>query len=238
MTQQPDRRRAGLFPSWLLWPVLAAPLLVFLVSTLPIWSPIDTSCRAVTELLERLDIESAGSDPNLLVIGGTRLKAWNRRSGPEVPRGEYRLLAAPELTVATVAGCFQRSVAHYRPATTLLLVEDTEVLADPQALLRNLDELEQQRTYWSVSPHLVIATPAALPAVQDDAPDLQRFRQELSERAVPGSGTRILNLDQLFTGEDGKIDPELFWPDGQTLTREGYQRLETYFFQLAGAGAA
>jgi len=236
MTQQVDRRRGALLPHWLLGPVLAAPLLVFFVSVLRVTAPIEElPCEGMRGLLEAADVDAAGSDPSVLVVGSGRLQRWYNRSGPASPRPEFRILAAPQLTLGTVARCFERSIAHYQPATTLLVIDADEVLTDAQAALAAIKNIDEQRRYWAVSPNLILATPLMAPALGQQANQLAGFNDEVKRWAARVEGATVLDPNDLFTTQGGNVDPQLFWPDGMTLTREGYQQLQSYFLKLAGS---
>lgn len=236
MTQQVDRRSGALLPHWLLGPVLAAPLLVFLVSAFRSIAPSgEAPCEAMRGLLEAADVDAAGSDPSVLVVGSGRLQRWYNRSGPASPHQEFRILAAPQFSLTNVARCFQRSVAHYRPATTLLVIDADEVLTDAQAALTAIKDINEQRRYWSVSPNLILATPLVVPALRHHSDRLADFHDDVKRWAAGVEGATILDPNNLLSTPDGKVDPQLFWPDGMTLTREGYLQLQSYFLKLTGS---
>ena len=115
------------------------------------------------------------------------------------------------------------------------VIDADEVLTDAQAALAAIKDIDEQRRYWAVSPNLILATPLVAPALGQQGDRLAGFNDEVKRWAARVEGATVLDPNGLLSTQGGDVDPQLFWPDGMTLTREGYQQLQSYFLKLAGS---
>lgn len=238
-----NSNKAGSRPvrvTWLLMPVLLLPLVATALSiSLDSTRSLDTSCDAVRGFLEKTDQVRVSKDATVLILGGEEFAKWKFRStrGKIAPE-QLRVKTAPIISPHTAARCFERTIAHYQPVTTVLFLDPEDGLSGAEATLNALDEIVDKRNYWSVSPGLVVVPPTVTPSLRGDAAQLGEFLSRLQGWAADKPGIEILDTGTLFSDHSGRIDPRLFWPDGSTLDSEGCDLLRTRMIAYAGAANA
>ena len=221
--------------SWLLIPILALPLVVAIVASNDFTSKTsDNSCETVRIFLEDTDRIRVSKDASTLVIGGSVFSQWKMRSAKKLAPNQLRVKASPLFTPATIAKCFERTVAHYRPITMVLFLDDTDGLQHAEATFNALDEIDDLRAYWSVSPSFVVVPPAITPALKSQAKALRDFEDSLASWMKNKAGITMLDINTLLATNSGDINPLLFWPDGRTLGKEGCKRLQGALLGYAG----
>ena len=223
---------------WLLVPVLLLPLVATAISmSVDLAEPLDDSCESVRTFLEQTDAVRISKDATVLVIGGESFTRWKFRSAQgKMTPDKLRVKASPLMSPHTVARCFERAIAHYQPFTTVLFLDPEDGLEGAEATLNALDEIVDKRTYWSVSPGLVVVPPTITPALKGKTERLTAFELNLEAWAADKVGVEILDTGPLFSDASGAVDPRLFWPDGRTLGVEGCDRLRGRLVALAGTG--
>ena len=221
--------------SWLLIPILALPLVVAIVASTDFTPKTsDHSCETVRIFLEETDRIRVSKDASTLVLGGSVFSEWKLRSAKKLAPSQLRVKASPLLTPTTIAKCFERTVAHYRPITVVLFLDDTDGLQHAEATFNALDEIDNLRAYWSVSPSFVVVPPAITPALNSEAKALRDFEDNLTRWMQNRAGITMLDINSLLITDNGKVDPLLFWPDGRTLGKEGCKRLQGALLSYAG----
>lgn len=225
---------------WLLLPVLLLPLVATGLSmSVDLTEPLDDSCESVRTFLEQTDAVRISKDATVLIIGGETFSKWKFRSARDkMTPDKLRVKASPLMSPLTVSRCFERVVAHYQPITTVLFLDPDDGLGGAQATLNALDEIVEKRTYWSVSPGLVVIPPTITPALKGKADRLEEFASRLEGWASDKVGVESLNTGPLLSDASGAVDPRLFWPDGRTLNVEGCDRLRARMVALAGTGSS
>lgn len=221
---------------WLLMPVLLVPLVATGVSiSLDFGSPLDTSCESIRTFLEETDQIRVTKDANVLILGGATFTQWKFRSARDkMTPQQLRVKASPLIGPHTVARCFERTVAHYQPMTTVLFLDPEDGLAGAEATLNALDEIVQKRTYWSVSPGLVVVPPTVTPSLQGKAVQLADFETRVQNWAADKVGVETFDTAILLSDASGRVDPRLFWPNGSTLGKAGCDRLRARMLMYAG----
>lgn len=223
--------------SWLLLPILLLPLVATAVSVaIESAAPGDTSCNAVRSFLEQTDQIRVSKDATVLILGGQEFSRWKFRSttGKVAPK-QLRVKADPLLSPVTVARCFERVIAHYQPLTTVMFLDPEDALAERDATLNALDEIDNKRNYWGVSPSFVVVPPTITPSLRSNAAQLGDFLTDVQAWAGDKAGVAVLDTGTLFEDELGRTDPRLFWPDGSTLGRDGCDMLRARMIAYAGA---
>ena len=221
--------------SWLLILILALPPAVVILTTTDFKPQTsETSCEKVRIFLEETDQIRVSKDSYTLIIGGSVFSEWKRRSAQKLEPSQLRVKASPLFTPTTIAKCFERTVAHYRPVTTVLFLGDSDGLAKSESTFNALDEIDALRAYWSVSPSLVVVPPAITPALKPESKALRDFEQRLTRWVESKPGTSMLDINTLLADDQGEVDPLLFWPDGRTLGKRGCQRLQGALLGYAG----
>lgn len=225
---------------WLLVPVLLLPLVATGLSmSVDLNKPLDNSCESVRTHLEQTDAFRVSKDATVLIIGGETFSKWKFRSAQgKITPDKLRVKASPLMSPNTVARCFERVVAHYQPITTVLFLDPEDGLEGAEATLNALDEIVDKRTYWSVSPGLVVVPPTITPSLKGKTDKLTAFELKLEAWAADKVGVQSLSTGPLFSDASGAVDPRLFWPDGKTLGVEGCDRLRARMVALAGAGSS
>ena len=221
---------------WVLIPVLLFPLVATGVSmALDYGAPLDTSCESIRTFLEETDQIRVSKDASVLILGGATFTQWKFRSARDkMTPHQLRVKASPLIGPHTVARCFERTVAHYQPMTTVLFLDPEDGLAGAEATLNALDEIVQKRTYWSVSPGLVVVPPTVTPSLQGKAVQLADFETRVQTWAADKVGVETFDTAILLSDASGRVDPRLFWPDGSTLGKEGCDRLRARMLMYAG----
>jgi len=221
--------------SWLLIPILALPLVVaFITSTDWKSQSADASCENVRIFLEETDQIRVSKDSSTLILGGSVFSQWRLRSTKELAQNLLRVKASPLLTPTTIAKCFERTVAHYRPITLVLFLDDSAGLRHAEATFNALDEINALRAYWSVAPSFIVVPPAITPALKSQTKKLRDFESRLVAWTKTATGTSLLDINTLLANDRGEVNPLLFWPDGKTLGNEGCERLQNTLLGYAG----
>ena len=235
MKQQLNSEDESMRFTWLLIPILALPLIVAIVTSIdPPLASSDTSCERVRIFLEETDQIRVSKDSSTLVLGGSVFSEWKMRSAKKLAPQQLRVKASPLFTPATIAKCFERAVAHYRPVTMVLFLDSSDGLRNAESTFNALDEIDTLRAYWSVAPSFVVVPPAITPALKSEAQALKDFEGRLATWIVNRAGTSLLDINTLLANDQGVVDPLLFWPDGKTLGKEGCKLLQESLLGYAG----
>ncbi|MED6301659.1 MAG: hypothetical protein VX629_04960, partial [Pseudomonadota bacterium] len=59
------------------------------------------------------------------------------------------------------------------------------------------------------------------------------LRSELRDWSARTLRTRYLSVDGPYKGDNGEVSPDYFWPNGNTLTNEGYVKLTNWLVALS-----
>lgn len=221
--------------SWLLILILALPAIIAILTTADLGDQTsNSSCENVRILLEESDQIRISKDSSTLVIGGSVFSEWKTRSAQKLEPTQLRVKASPLFTPTTIAKCFERMVAHYRPVTLVLFLDDVDGLAKSASTFNALDEIDALRAYWSVSPRFVVVPPAITPALKSEGSMLRDFERRLVTWTNNRAGTTMLDINTLLSNDQGEVDPLLFWPDGKTLGKKGCKLLQGALLGYAG----
>lgn len=183
-------------------------------------------CPEITEQLEQADGLAPIPDAGLLLIGSELLWDW-RQPPPKINARDTIVRASQRLHPPGIAECFQRTVAYYRPHATVIFLETEDAYEHPEESLAALELIDQRRDYLGVTPHLAIMLPLRTPANYHMQEAREAFQQSLQAWAGQRAGIYLLDLDNALARTDGTPDPHLFWPDGRTPTKAGYQLIDT-----------
>ena len=116
-----------------------------------------------------------------------------------------------------------------------MFLDPEDALAERDATLNALDEIDNKRNYWGVSPSFVVVPPTITPSLRSNAAQLGDFLTDVQAWAGDKAGVAVLDTGTLFEDELGRTDPRLFWPDGSTLGRDGCDMLRARMIAYAGA---
>ncbi|MBT6037660.1 MAG: hypothetical protein HOH17_00200 [Halieaceae bacterium] len=235
MKQQLYTEEESMRFSWLLIPILALPLIIAIVASSDFkLRTFDSPCETVRIFLEDTDRIRVSKDASTLVIVGSVFSEWKLRSVKQLAPNQLRVKASTLFTPATIAKCFERTVALYRPITMVLFLDDTDGLQHAEATFDALDEIDDLRAYWSVSPSFMVVPPAITPALKSQAKALRDFKDSLATWMKNRAGITMLDINPLLATNSGNINPLLFWPDRRTLGKEGCKRLQGALLGYAG----
>ena len=184
-------------------------------------------CDTLIKHYEAIDAQASLQANAILVLGDSRVTRW--RDIPERIAGLPVLARGmPGLTIARVADCFERAVAYYQPQMVLLWLSDTVLDGPVSHVTNNLATLRERANYYSVSHTLIIAPPLETPAMGPDTVKVKRFSAALSGWAGIAPGVSIIDISAPLRGDDGRPNPDFFWPDGRTLFEHGYHAINRW----------
>jgi len=208
-------------------PLLTAGVSIYL-SNRPVGTP---SCHELSIPLDQADQKRALPADPVLLLGSTRVERWQ---SPPRRLGNDTLLANPVhgLRPELVANCFPRMVAHYQPRTTIILLETEDAIDNPGATLRSLEDIRRQREYFAVSPRLIVIAPLLTPRNTQSYQAFADFGEQLETWSRTSAGVESFDISDRFSHDGITPNPHLFWPDGRTLSREGYRRLADTLAEL------
>ncbi|MGB1334783.1 MAG: hypothetical protein ACPG8D_02575 [Luminiphilus sp.] len=217
------------------WLIILAPLLVVALRL----TALDPNAQAISCLDAQSAFEvqdfsaSLPTDP-ALIIGNQRVKYW-----ADIPS---QLGSTPVLK-RTIGGlqphhlneCFPRLVGHYQPSTVFLLLDTERLFTTPaEDLLDSLDGIMEQRSVYGLRFELAVIAPITSPIVSaSDRGKFASLKNELKNWSARTLGTRYLSIDGLYTGDNGEVSPNYFWPNGNTLTDDGYAKLTNWLVALS-----
>ena len=191
-------------------------------------------CFDAQTSFETQDFSASLPSEPALIIGNQRVKYWI-----DVPT---HIGNAPALK-RTIGGlqphhldeCFPRLIGHYQPGTVFLVLDTEDLLRTPSDdLLDSLQGIMNQRSVYGLRFELAVIAPITSPKVSSsDSGALARLKAELRDWSFRTLGTRYLTIDGLFTDNEGSVSPDYFWPDGNTLTDEGYAKLTSWLVALS-----
>lgn len=184
------------------------------------------SCETLSEELETLDASMSITTDPVLLLGNQRIRRWH--SPPEYIQDRPVLTrASSQLSPNLIAECFTRVIGYYRPQITLLFLEPADVYEHADTTLANLVEINRKRDYFDVSPNLAVILPLPTPRHSQKRQALIEFRTKANQWASKHPNTVVIDGASMFEASTGQPDARLFWPDGQTLTSEGYTLLDS-----------
>lgn len=217
------------------WIIILAPLLVVglrLTALDPNAQPI--SCVDAQTAFETQDFSASLPANPALIIGNQRVRYWINLPS--------QLGTIPVLK-RTVGGlqphhlneCFPRLIGHYQPDTVFLVLDTEHLLMTPsEDLIDSLQRIMDQRSVYGLRFELAIIAPITSPAVSaSDQGGFSSRKNDLRDWSARTLGTRYLSIDGLFTGNDGEVSPDYFWPNGNTLTEKGYAKLTNWLVALS-----
>lgn len=217
------------------WITILAPLLVVglrLTALDPNAQPI--SCVDAQTAFETQDFSASLPANPALIIGNQRVRYWINLPS--------QLGTLPVLK-RTVGGlqphhlneCFPRLIGHYQPDTVFLVLDTEHLLMTPsEDLIDSLQRIMDQRSIYGLRFELAIIAPITSPAVSaSDQGGFSSRKNDLRDWSARTLGTRYLSIDGLFTGNDGEVSPDYFWPNGNTLTEKGYAKLTNWLVALS-----
>ena len=217
------------------WLIILAPLLVVALRL----TVLDPNAQAISCLDAQTTFEtqdfsaSLPTDP-ILIIRNRRVKYWM-----DTPS---QLGSAPVLK-RTIGGlqpqhlneCFPRLIGHYQPNTVFLFLDTDQLLLTPsEDLLNSLQGIMEQRSIYGLRFELAVIAPIRSPTVSaSDRGKFANLKNDLRDWSAQTLGTRYLSIDGLFKGDNGEVSPNYFWPNGNTLTDEGYAKLTNWLVALS-----
>lgn len=207
------------------WIVAMAPLLV-LALRLTIFDPNtrDLSCVAAQNVFEMQDFSSSLPSDVILLTGNQRIKHWS--SSPK-NFGDSQVLkrTVEGLTPELLNTCFPRLIGHYQPSRVLLFLDTLHASrVDSRALLASLEGIMEQRSVYGLRFDLWVIAPIISPRLSaTDRENLRHLISEVGKWSEQMLGTYWVSLDNVLENRAESTNPHYFWPDGNTLTQEGYQ---------------
>ena len=216
------------------WLITLAPLLVVALRL----TAVDPNAQAITRLdaraFETQDFSVALPANPALIIGNQRVKYW-----VQIPK---QLGTAPFLK-RTIGGlqphhldeCFPRFIGNYQPGTVFLLLGTEHLIATPsEDLLDALQGIMEQRSVYDLRFELAVIAPITSPIISaSDRGKFANLKDELRDWWARNLGTRYLSIDGLYAGDNSEVSPDYFWPNGNTLTDEGYAKLTNWLVALS-----
>ncbi len=215
-----------------LWRIGAAILVIMLplLVTLTKYTHIEAqkreamSCEQLAITLEARDNQSVISPRSVVLMGGSRISDW-----PSIPKtlANHPVLvrSLPNLRLSSVAECFDRAIAHYRPYAVLFWLEDRALDEPIDGLVSALEKIQERADYYGVVPTFAVVLPIPSPALAAKPQVQTRFYRELSARIESSSSVRIIDLSPVFGKDYRNPERHLFWPNGMRLNEEGYRKV-------------
>ena len=215
--------------------ILTLPLATLTVRFLATYSnnvAATADCEPLTQAMERQDENQSFDERSVLLLGRRTLDQWQRSANwhnqePLIVRSST--LFTPE----ALGSCFQRAIAYYRPTSTLLILEPTDIVDYAVETLAASRELMEQRDYWSTSPQLTVVLPFRGPRFNDDLHLWNDFEAAL-RTMIEFPGFSLIDPNGAVINSTGNANPNWFWPDGVTPTRDGFGRAFSVLRQSIG----
>lgn len=207
------------------WIIAMVPLMV-LALRLTVFDPNtrNLSCVAAQNVFEMQDFSSSLPRDVILLTGNQRIKHWS--SSPK-KLGDSQVLkrTVEGLTPELLNTCFPRLIGHYQPSRVLLFLDTLHVsMVDSGALLASLEGIMEQRSVYGLRFDLWVVAPITSPRLSSaDRENLRRLISEVSEWSEQMLGTHWVSLNEVLEDDAEGTNPHYFWPNGNTLTQEGYQ---------------
>jgi len=209
-------------------PLAALALRLFVTSS----DNVTADCEPLTQAMERQDQKRSFDERSVLLLGRRTLDQWQRSANwhnqePLIVRSST--LFTPE----ALGSCFQRAIAYYRPTSTLLILEPTDIVDYAVETLAAVRELMEQRDYWSTSPQLTVVLPFRGPRFKDDL-QLWKDYEAALRTMIEFPGFSLIDPNGAVINSTGNANPDWFWPDGVTPTRDGFGRAFSILQQSIG----
>lgn len=217
--------------SWCLL-LLLLPLVHFayLVSRemLAILDPSPTTWAEEMEQYIQSDQTATLPEDPVLVVGGRRVKLWQRLDGLLAPR-PVLMRGLGDATVDDISYYYERLVGFYRPATLVVLPDNSEFhIRDhkmAEELVASIKSLEAKAAYNQENLRFIVFTPLKTPLHPDDDPVIEEATRQLTRWAESQQRISVLDANKLLSGVDGRPLPDYFRGDGVQLNDMGYLRL-------------
>lgn len=217
------------------WLIIFAPLLIVALRLTALDpNAREISCLDAQTAFETQDFSASLPADPALIIGNQRVKYW---------LDSPTQLGTTPVLKRTIGGlqprhlneCFPRLIGHYQPESVFLIL-DTEhlLMTPPEDLLVSLQGIMEQRSVYGLRFELTVIGPITSPIVSAvDRGKFANIKNELRDWSARTLGTRYLAADGLFTSDNGEVSPGYFWPNGNTLTKEGYAKLTSWLVALS-----
>jgi len=217
------------------WIIAIAPLMV-LALRLTVFDPNtrSLSCVAAQNAFEMQDFSSSLPSDLILLTGNQRIKHWS--SSPKKFGGSQVLKRTVNgLTPELLNTCFPRLIGHYQPSRVLLFLDTLHASkVESDALLASLEGIMEQRLVYGLRFDLWVIAPITSPRLSStDRGNLSLLISEVSEWSEQMLGTHFVGLDEALEDHAEGTNPHYFWPDGNTLTQEGYQLITQRLITLS-----
>ena len=209
-------------------PLAALALRLFVTSS----ENVTSDCEALTQAMERQDQKRSFEEHSVLLLGRRTLDHWQRSANWH----NQKLLIVRSSSLFTpeaLGSCFQRAIAYYRPTSTLLILEPTDIVDYAVETLAAVRELMEQRDYWSTSPQLTVVLPFRGPRFKDDL-QLWKDYEAALRTMIEFPGFSLIDPNGAVINSTGNANPDWFWPDGVTPTRDGFGRAFSILQQSIG----
>ena len=209
------------------WATALATLLV-LALNLTLLDPANqtASCTQLELEFESEDFKGSIPEAPALIIGNQRVRYWG--TPPSSLNAQASISrSAPGLNPALINQCFPRLVGFYQPSLVVIPVDTAHAVnIDQSELTSALQGIIDQRTEYSLDFDLWVIAPITTPRYESsDTAFLEEVRKAGVEWADNKFKVRWLDLQYNFIAETGGVDPELVWPNGDTLNEAGYEKL-------------
>ena len=213
-------------------PLAAFALKLLVTSNNDVTLNVTADCEPLTQAMERQDENQSFEERSFLLLGRRTLNHWQR--GVDWHNQEPLIVRSSSLiTPEALGSCFQRAIAYYRPTSTLLILEPTDIVDYAVETLAAVRELMEQRDYWSTSPQLTVVLPFRGPRFKDDL-QLWKDYEAALRTMIEFPGFSLIDPNGAVINSTGNANPDWFWPDGVTPTRDGFGRAFSILQQSIG----
>lgn len=209
------------------WIATLTPLLVVALRLTALDSDSQTlSCADAQTAFETQDFAVALPQMPALLVGNQRVKHWVN-TPTQIGKTPILKRTVPGLEPRQLDECFPRLIGHYQPEIVFLFLDTEGLLRTPtDSLLDSLKGIMRQRTLYTLRFDLTLIAPIISPKLSPaDRSRIAKLQSDLEVWSTLTLGTSYLAVDDLVAGTDGEVSPHYFWPDGNTLTSEGYEKL-------------
>lgn len=213
-------------------PLAAFALKLLVTSNNDVTLNVSADCEPLTQAMERQDENQSFEERSVLLLGRRTLDHWQR--GVDWHNQKPLIVRSSSLfTPEALGSCFQRAIAHYRPTTTLIILEPADIADYVVETLAAMQDLMEQRDYWSTSPQLAVVLPFRGPRFNDDLHLWKDFEAAL-QKMSDFRGFFLIDPNEAIIDSTGNANPDWFWPDGVTPTRDGFGRAFSVLQQSIG----
>lgn len=211
--------------------VLSIPALVLAARLMQLSvDPDRLGCDTFYREFEAHDNISSVTQGSVLIIGSTLDPRWH--SMPPVMGGFDTIIRGhKQITPNWVGQCFARLVGYYQPRHLIILLDSDLFPRSDDRLHEDLSVIVNERKRYNLDMTMSIIGALKTPANLDKSTSIDAGNQAIDAWAKNQHSVRFVAPNARFTGLYRQPKPDLFWPDGKTLSDLGNEVLVSILTQ-------